>query len=382
MENIPLFLAILIILAAAATIFSPSPASVFFLGVAVFLIAIFFRSDKRRQKQWGSFARSKGLKHQKSSLLIPSRVTGIYRGYKVELALHFTISTIYSRKVHTVMQVTAPSVGNPGKNNRQEILVRPKVGSIAKLLAPHGLPNLSKQPEATVGGSVIFYKEDGPMAEVRVLRRTLELLCDITDGYPLVVKRGGKAISELQEIAGNRAHLLQKIAVQLLRDIAADTTVRLKSRISHLFCPHCLTRFGPRQIEIAWIDEVTYYGCRRCGQSREFEEGEIVAVLDLTMPAEQLWQGQTLRVNWLARRAFFDFDAIEIIHASDEDVERFAVQAGNDTDPMRRRKYPKIHCFISSETHLALNTLRILQKIFGRIEKTDNLPAKEAYYVP
>ena len=43
-----------------------------------------------------------------------------------------------------------------------------------------------------------------------------------------------------------------------------------------------------------------------------------------------------LRVNWLTYFQPFDFVQVEIHNASDEDVERFAVQMGNDTDPIRQ----------------------------------------------
>jgi hypothetical protein len=63
----------------------------------------------------------------------------------------------------------------------------------------------------------------------------------------------------------------------------------------------------------------------------------------------------------------FDFDAIEIVRASDEDVERFAVQVGNDTDSVRHPRYKGMQCAMSSECHLSENTVRILQCMFGQV---------------
>jgi hypothetical protein len=71
------------------------------------------------------------------------------------------------------------------------------------------------------------------------------------------------------------------------------------------------------------------------------------------------WQDGLLQVNWLARQALFDFDQIEIIRATDEDVERFTVQAGNDTDAFRRPGYALMRCLIAPDCRLSENTLRI-----------------------
>jgi hypothetical protein len=110
---------------------------------------------------------------------------------------------------------------------------------------------------------------------------------------------------------------------------------------------------------------LTYYGCRICGQSGEFLEGRVVAVLDSRMDTERVQQDGTLRVNWLARRALFDFDEVEIVQATDEDVERFAVQVGNDTDDFRRSRYKEMSCTIVPDCRLSENTLRILKSTFG-----------------
>jgi hypothetical protein len=54
-----------------------------------------------------------------------------------------------------------------------------------------------------------------------------------------------------------------------------------------------------------------------------------------------------------------------IIHASDEEVERFAVQVGNDTDPVRQACYPKMICILNPANDLSENTRRILVRTFG-----------------
>jgi hypothetical protein len=93
----------------------------------------------------------------------------------------------------------------------------------------------------------------------------------------------------------------------------------------------------------------------------------IIAVLDSAWAAERDQANGLLRVNWLQRRELFDFDHVEIVRASDEDVERFAVQVGNDTDPYRKPRYRQMACFIGAECALSENTLRVLDHTFGQV---------------
>ncbi len=78
-----------------------------------------------------------------------------------------------------------------------------------------------------------------------------------------------------------------------------------------------------------------------------------------------MWQKGTLRVNWLIRRGLFDFDRVEIIQAADEEVERFAVQVGNNTDPVQKAAYPRMSCSIAADCNLSENNRRILARLFG-----------------
>src|SRR5262245_36442491 len=72
-----------------------------------------------------------------------------------------------------------------------------------------------------------------------------------------------------------------------------------------------------------------------------------------------------IRISWLAYGRLFDFDKIEIIQVTDEDVERFAIQIGNDVDKERRKIYSKMLCLISSDCGLSENTIWILTKGIG-----------------
>jgi hypothetical protein len=184
-----------------------------------------------------------------------------------------------------------------------------------------------------------------------------------------LVALGGEATEPLHRIAADEANPLQPLAIELLTHIEQETTIRFAWRLAQLLCPRCLTRFGAHSLDLAWGVSFTYYGCRACGQSREFLEWpQVVAVLDTNWTELYARQGDQLRLNWLKRRTLFDFDRIEIIQATDEEVERFAVQVGNDTDPVREPRYKQMWCRVGPECRLSENTLRILESIFGQVE--------------
>jgi hypothetical protein len=184
-----------------------------------------------------------------------------------------------------------------------------------------------------------------------------------------LAKRGGEAAAPLVAIRQSDGDL-QTLAVWLLKSIAEETTSRLKKRASSLLCSHHLVHPHSHKVRLSWRSVISYYGCRACGQSREFLEwsGKVTAMLDAGMAHEQVEDGGVLRVNWSVRQSLFDFDEVEILRATDEDVERFAVQVGNDTDKVRQRRYKKMHCVIAPGCQLSENTLRILRSRFGRVE--------------
>ena len=136
-----------------------------------------------------------------------------------------------------------------------------------------------------------------------------------------------------------------------------------------LLCPRCLTQFEGRKYKMPGMafSSAVIYGCRTCGQGRSYLVGDVVATLDEAM-TDPVRQGVGLvRVNWLAHRQSFDFDQVRIAQASDEVVERFAVQIGNDTDPLRQSRYPGMRCSLAPTHQLSQNTVKILDSTFGEV---------------
>ncbi len=222
-------------------------------------------------------------------------------------------------------------------------------------------------------GQEIVYEQKNIETNPQYLQTVLDLLKGLAENYPGVIELGAEAVSVLHPVS-KKYHILQHVAGQLIFDIGKETEQELKKRASHLLCPHCLVHCGAHQINVPWIGDMTYYGCRACSQSRNLVNSDnyrLVVYLDRDSSVEQINRGMAIWMNWMKYPKLFDFEEIEIIKASDEDVERFAVQVGNDTDPIRSLRYKQMCCRISAACQLSENTMRILQRMFGQVEVND-----------
>ncbi|MEM7347788.1 MAG: hypothetical protein AAF485_26440, partial [Chloroflexota bacterium] len=191
--------------------------------------------------------------------------------------------------------------------------------------------------------------------------------------YPQILHLGGKAIGPLLLIARQDGHVLQQVATQLIQDIVRNAAYL--PNYEQLFtqqqiCPECLTNFILHEIELPlYLSPITYYGCKGCynNQNGIGDLERVVANLDQASKKMYLHQNQILYINWLIYRQLFSFDEVHIVQASDEDVERFAVQVANNIPLDDETYYKRIPCFIASSCDLSLNTKRILQNVFGHV---------------
>ena len=289
--------------------------------------------------------------------------SGEYRGHSltVELRTDSNQATFFRAVLHPDRSGESAAVGG-------EKLVEPTPRNVLATLLPSGFLFLPGKLEAESGGRQVSYEEGDFLREPAQLKRIADLLSDLAEGYPAVVAAGGAVAPTLQIIA-REEDLLRNVAVRMLEDIA-QATQHLGGQAGQLLCPRCLVRCHAHRADLPWQPDVTYYGCRACHQSQEFIDCPkgVVAVLDAAGRGVQERQLGFLRINWLVRRVLFDFDRVEIIRATDEDVERFAMQVGNDTDPFRKARYGQTRCSLAPNCHLAENTLRILESLFGQVD--------------
>jgi len=184
-----------------------------------------------------------------------------------------------------------------------------------------------------------------------------------------LVALGGESVEVVRGYAANPLMVNHHTAIWILHHISRDTNARFAHRHPPARCARCVVTFAPRTVRISWHEHTRYMGCRQCGQTWEVLPvyQAVVATLDSRTPASRIEQGEILRVNWLAERKLFDFDRVEIIAANDEEVERFAVQVGNDTDPVRKQRYRKMACFVAPQADVSENSRRILRQMFRQV---------------
>lgn len=296
----------------------------------------------------------------------PAKIVGVYRGYHLQL-MRWTFG----------IEITLTTEQELSQVVDNKLFNRPIKPRIHRLLTePHLTAKIGGYFRADNKGRKFLYHEIAGSelltAEVERFQRLINCLIKLANDYRKLLALGGEAMPALTKKLTGYAKL-PALALQLLSDIENDTKQRLAKRSSRLYCERCLTCCEARRIDIPSLLEqvdLSYYGCRHCGQSRRFLEGWLIALLDNELNRKPAIEQDQLKVNWSERGSLFDFDEVVIIHATDEEAERFAIQVGNDTDPFRKSRYPTMRCKIAPTCELSENTLKILGRMFGKLERT------------
>ncbi|MCB9078315.1 MAG: hypothetical protein H6631_12020 [Anaerolineaceae bacterium] len=218
-------------------------------------------------------------------------------------------------------------------------------------------------------GDGLRYRPQAPITDLDALHTHLDLFCGLIAARPLFLAGGTPLIELLQEPVLNRwDHPFHALISRWLTDIATETVARWGAAEQRLLCGDCFTTITRHTLQLQ--ARVEYYACREYRHSRAAipVAGQVIAVLDESLPDRYRLDGPHLRVNWLQVGHLFDFDAVEIIRANDEQAERFAVQVGNNTDPTRQDEYARMTCHIDPEAPLSDNTRRVLRRLFGVVE--------------
>jgi hypothetical protein len=307
---------------------------------------------------WRNIAETHGLTFIPSKLAEGTRIQGHYQGYDLGIII-LREGQKRDGRLLTRLTFTRPTP-LPAETE-------PTITLKQALLRFEQLPaRLLEGPPLKIEGEA--YKLVFELSEIITKARHLQYLinagCELLDLYAQLLRIGAEAIPALQPLMTDRNNIFRPLLSSLVQDIGT-ITLSLRPRLSQLLCRQCLLRFSAHQVETSWLKAMTYYGCRACQRSANpFLADQVVAVLDSRMAEKTSQQDQTLRVNWLEHRQLFDFNAVEIIHAADEDIERFAVQVGNDTDEQRRDHYQTMPCLVSPDCPLSPNSQRILERTF------------------
>ena len=307
-------------------------------------------------------------KHVAAYLQKGQAVSGRYRGHqvKVELRRNTQARSPESMISRIVVEANAATRGTFTLHSTDHAAF---VEEITRLLFPEGLTyKLKGELFITAAGRSIIYDQPGIEINAMYLEFLLRTLTNLIQVYPLAVGLGGEAMVPLQFIHIDPAHPLHTLTLQLQRDIGLDTTARFGSKPSAFYCRLCLARCAAHRLvrpDKTWLK---FYGCRVCQQSRDLFEGEVIVTLDSRMTTDLLEQAGLLRINWLNRPQIFDFHAVEIVQATDEEVYQFVEQIDQDPDPVHQHRYGQMRCTIWERCSLATSTVRRLQEVFGPVE--------------
>ena len=337
-------------------------------GVIATVVALLARLVGRSGwEAWEQFASTHKLTFRPNNFYLGGIcIAGVYRGRNLKIETFTESKTTCTRVRLDADSSSSEKRGEIAKDVPASLTSQ----EVFNLLMPNGALGMSGgKIAAAVGGRHLSYLQSGVIKDADELRCACDLLSDVLDGYLAMAAIGGAAVHPLEDIS-RQSGLLSGVAIQIMKDIARTTQQQLGDRAGRLLCPRCLVHFCAHRADLPWQPDETYYGCRLCCQSQEFIDCPqgVVAVLDAGWADAQGLHDGLLRVNWLVRRAMFDFDRVEIIRATDKDVEHFAMQVGNDTDPLRRPLYAAMRCVVNPACGLAENTLRVLESTFGRVE--------------
>lgn len=191
--------------------------------------------------------------------------------------------------------------------------------------------------------------------------------------------RGIRALAQLKQrllgddVAASRraGYLIPVISARVgrLQHALGRIFPRIQPHLRDLLCGSCLSRVEKVRETTPGLVGAEWFACRVCGKAVDLVWGvrDVVAVLDDRWDEERFQADGDLRVNWLRRRSLCDFDRVEILSASDYEVERFCIAAGNDTDELRRGQYKSVPCLTAEGCGLSENTLRVLRGMFGEV---------------
>ena len=314
----------------------------------------------KKSSSWEALSKKNNLTFVPGDFFESEYIEGLYRGYNLKM-------THWNFGVEIILTLDE----NDWAVNKSSAKGAIKISHLITT------PYLSKITQGYLrvennGRKILYHHIQTPQNSknnTKYFRRIWDLLCDLGDNYRCLFGLGGTAILVLEQEVANQPTLAQ-FAHQLLEDISNDTQNRFGSRGSRFICPKCLNRFGIHQVNLPNLLEdvdLKYIACRNCHQSQDYIESEVVVALLDSKAKARTFSDDMLEVNWLKRRKLFDFDAVKIIRATDEDVERFAIQVGNDTDVTRVWKYKQMDCLVFAGSGLSENTMRILRRMFGQV---------------
>ena len=309
----------------------------------------------RKTEAWQTFAEKYGLTYIPGETIDKAQVKGQYR------TCRFLLKTEQQLTDENVLEITTIRLScDTSSDTAKNRPLSPK--KIKSLLTLTDFPvQIKGYIDITANGNAINYTQPNIEYDRIYLQVISDYLYQLLNIYPILVNSKDTYLTELQAIARYKGLALQPFARRMMGQMKIPAPKKSEIR---LICPTCLVSYGEAVNSALDGDFNSDVGCRICGNRQGYFAGKMVAVLnrDLTTDIEQV-EGE-LRVNWLKHQHLLDFDEIEIVQATDEDVERFVVQVGNNSDADQKSRYANVTVTISPSCELSGNTQRILKRMF------------------
>lgn len=128
-----------------------------------------------------------------------------------------------------------------------------------------------------------------------------------------------------------------------------------------LYCEKHLHRFNR-----IYSKEIDYRACRKC---RNTQYGIVVKKSTLVLSESIGWgtrkEGDFFWINGLYLNELCDFDEIVVGNCSYEELERFCIIVGNDTDPWRAKKQKDIYYRLGEDATVTEQGIRLLNRFFA-----------------
>ncbi len=350
-----------------------------FIGVGllflIVLIVIAILAHRERAAKWQNFADTHGLSFTNDSAF---HLKWQYRDFFIHLSRMNKGKGTFS--LHLRMLTSKSNVIGP-------IKAIPLVEEVDQLSLTWGKFEQATQMRnpawydtlkfSAVGRYFYFYYLEDSIT-LDEIYQLVEPKVDLLEAYLELLAFGGVTVPGLVKVIQNAPDkpipstpFTRQIAKFLLKDLSQETVMQFGNKGTTYCCLRCLMNVEPQSVRLSLLDNITYYGCRQCGNSRVVVQGKMKAILDNGSQVELVEQGDEIYVNWLVNRPYFDFEEVEIIQATDEEVERFAVHLGNDMDKQRQQQYREMLCTIGPNSDLSQNTMRILERTFGQVVVED-----------
>ncbi len=344
---------------------------ILFLTPIIFLMRLQGAAKNQRHETWQQFSEARNLDFE--MIHGQPELSWLHRKFSVHLSRLDNDQIVHLRLRLSLSQLDIDERRNVLPQNEEVVKLRANLASLQNACGQ--LSDWDSNYKLHIMQTLIYLDCTEGATSLQKMYDLTGPISVLFEAYWNIAAIGGVAAPYLianvtdQSIgAATSSLLVHQITASLLKEIREDTRHHLADRDDNVYCARCLTHIVPHYADqLSLKNKLTHYGCRLCHNSSDVLQGKTMKVVLDNGSEVMLIEEDRIIINWLVNRRIFDFERVEIIQATDEEVERFAVQVGNDTDAFRRERYQTMLCFVETGCDLSPNTIRILKQTFGEV---------------